>query len=102
MTITELPANGGIRRTPIIVRGNPDTADTTLAQVLIHTKSALDESAVQEIIQTLSRLDGVSGIRFNPDKEHLIMVSYDPCAAVSSQLLAAVQALGHEAQLVGL
>jgi len=102
MTITELPDSGGKQRTPIVVSGNPGAADTTPAQVLIHTKSTLDESAVEEIIQTLSRLDGVSEIRFNPDKEHLIMVSYDPCAAVSSQLLAAVQALGHEAQLVGL
>ncbi len=102
MTITELPASGGKQRTPIIVSGNPGAADTTPAQVLIHTKSALDESAVEEIIQTLSRLDGVSEIRFNPDKEHLIMVSYDPRTAVSSQLLAEVQALGHEAQLVGL
>jgi len=102
MSITELPASGEKQRTPIVVRGNPSAPDTTPAQVLIHTKSALDESAVQEIIQTLSRLDGVSEIRFNPDKEHLIMVSYDPRTAGSSQLLAEVQALGHEAQLVGL
>ena len=99
---TELPVSGEKQGTPIVFRGNPSVADTTPARVLIHTKSALDESTVQEIIQKLSRLDGVSEIRFNPDKEHLIIVSYDPHQAMSSQLLAEVQALGYEAQLVGL
>ena len=102
MTNTDQPASGEKQRTPIVVRGNPVAAGTTPAQVLIHTKSVLEESAVQQVIQTLSRLDGVSEIRFNPDKEHLIIVSYDPRTVGSSQLLAEVQALGDEAQLVGL
>ncbi len=102
MNMTELPAKGEKQRAPIIAGSNHGSADTTQAQVLIHTKDALDETTVQDVIHMLNRLKGVSEIRFNPEKEHLIMVSYDPHLVESSQLLTKVKALGHEAQLVGL
>ena len=102
MNITELPTSGEEQGTPAVTSSHPGSSEVTPAQVLIHTNDALDESAAQEIIHTLNQTKGVSGTRFNPDKEHLIMVSYDPHAAEAMQLLAAVHALGHEAQLIGL
>lgn len=102
MTTTAFNGAGGAPRKPVIFKGSPDTPGTTTVQVLIHTRRALDDHAVQEIMHTLTRLDGIIEIRFNPDKEHLIMPIYDPRRVASSRLLAAVRKLGHDARLVGL
>lgn len=72
------------------------------ADILIHTNDALDESAVQHVFEKLNELNGVTEIRFIPNKNHLFMVSYTPNIVNASQLLTTVKKLGHKAQLVGL
>lgn len=78
------------------------TEQSISANILIHTNDALDESAVQHVIDKLNELNGVIEVGFTPNKNHLLMVSYTANAVNASQLLVIVKKLGHKAQLVGL
>jgi hypothetical protein len=80
---------------------NP-TKQSISANILIHTNDVLDESAIQHVFDKLNELNGVTEIRFIPNKNHLLMVSYTPNVVKASQLLTTVKKLGHKAQLVGL
>lgn len=70
--------------------------------VLMHIDDALDSASSERLIQRLNSVKGVNEIRFRPEKNHLVMVCYDPQDVRATNLLHTVQNLGHQAQLVGL
>jgi len=49
----------------------------------------------------MRQLDGVVSPRFNPGKEHLLLVAFNPDATSTAVLLAKVQSFGYSAQLIG-
>ncbi len=73
-----------------------------LSDVLIHVNEKTNESEKDELIKQLRNLDGVIAPRFNEEKEHLLIVSYNPDAVDSATLLNKVKEKGFKAQLVGL
>lgn len=72
-----------------------------ISDVMIHIPENLDAEA-RGTLETLMRsLDGVIAPRFNPGKEHLLVVAFNPDITRPAKLLDAVRASGHAAQLVG-
>jgi hypothetical protein len=51
--------------------------------------------------ERMRQIEGVVAPRFNPGKEHLLLVAYNPDKASTATLLGAVKASGYSAQLVG-
>ncbi|MDH5765734.1 MAG: hypothetical protein OEZ38_06940 [Gammaproteobacteria bacterium] len=73
-----------------------------LSDVLIHLDQAINETEKENIIEQLRAVDGVIAPRFNKDREHLLLVSYNSDRVDSLVLLNEVRDQGYQAQLVGL
>jgi hypothetical protein len=74
----------------------------SLCDIIIHVNNDLDAVARDTLEQSLRAVDGVIAPRFNADKTHLLVISYNAAQTTSATLLATVQAQGYKAQLVGL
>lgn len=72
-----------------------------LADVLIHINDNINV-AEEELVEKLRDLEGIIAPRFNKEKEHLLLVSYDSDTISSLTLLNEVKDIGYKAQLVGL
>ena len=73
-----------------------------LTDVLIHLDKNINETEKENIIEQLRAVEGVVAARFNKEKEHLLLVSYNSDTTSSLTLLNEVKAKGYKAQLVGL
>ncbi len=73
-----------------------------LTDVLIHVNNEIDENERDNLVEQLRDMDGVIAPRFNEDKQHLLLVSYNSDAISSLSLLNEVKGKGYKAQLVGL
>ncbi|MFZ2405729.1 MAG: hypothetical protein WAW41_11370 [Methylobacter sp.] len=72
-----------------------------ISDVMIHISEKLDAGARSALEARMRDLDGVIAPRFNPGKDHLLVVAFDPDKSRPIALLGAVQAAGYTAQLVG-
>lgn len=72
-----------------------------ICDVMIHIPENLDTEARSVLESRMRDLDGVIAPRFNPGKEHLLVVAFDPDKARPAELLGTVRAAGYAAQLVG-
>lgn len=72
-----------------------------ISDVMIHIPENLDTEARSVLESRMRDLDGVIAPRFNPGKEHLLVVAFDPDKTRSVDLLSAVKTAGYNAQLVG-
>lgn len=72
-----------------------------ISDVMIHIPENLDTEARSALESRMRDLDGVIAPRFNPGKDHLLVVAFDPDKARPAELLGMVQAAGYAAQLVG-
>lgn len=72
-----------------------------ISDVMIHVSEELDIEARSALEARMRDLDGVIAPRFNPGKEHLLVVAFDPDKASPAELLGTVRAAGYAAQLVG-
>lgn len=72
-----------------------------ISDVMIHISEKLDAGARSTLEARMRDLDGVIAPRFNPGKDHLLVVAFDPDKSRPIELLDAVQAAGYTAQLVG-
>ncbi len=102
MTVTELFTNGKEVDAGALAGSEEKKTDTKLVEVLIHSQDAFDESTAGQVIEKLAQLTGVSDTRYNPRRNHLLMVSYNPDVIKPVQLLAVMHELGYKTQLVGL
>lgn len=102
MTVTELFINGEEVGAGVLAGSEEKKSDTKLVEVLIHSRDVLDESAAGQVIEKLAQLNGVSDTHYNPTRNHLLIVSYNPHLVEPVQLLAVMHGLGYQAQLVGL
>lgn len=73
-----------------------------ISDVMIHINESLDEEARTSLENALQKIEGVVSPRFNPGKEHLLMVAYDTEKTSTAILLANARAAGYTAQLVGM
>ncbi len=102
MTVTELFTDGKEADARVFAGSEDKKSDTKLVEVLIHSRDALDESAAGQVIEKLSQLTGVSDTHYNPRRNHLLIVSYDPHVIKPVRLLAVLHEFGYKTQLVGL
>ncbi len=102
MTVTELFNDGKEADARVFAGAKERKSDTKLVEVLIHSRDVLDESAAGRVIEKLAQLSGVSDTHYNPTRNHLLIVSYNPHLVNPVQLLAVMHELGYQAQLVGL
>ena len=49
----------------------------------------------------MRQIDGVVSPRFNPGKQHLLMIAFNPEKTTTAALLGRARAAGYTAQLVG-
>ena len=73
-----------------------------LSDVLIHLDQNINDTEKENIIERLRAVDGVIAPRFNKEREHLLLVSYNSDTTSSLTLLNEVKNKGYKAQLVGL
>lgn len=73
-----------------------------VADVVVHVSDTLGGSGRETLQEGLRSIPGVIAPRFNPPRDHLLLVAYDPTEVTAQQILAAVQAKVGNAHLVGL
>lgn len=73
-----------------------------LADITIHLDQAADETGRQRIDEALRKNAAVVSVHFQPGKDHLLVVEYNPAQTKSDDLLSAVQGQGFSAELIGL
>jgi len=73
----------------------------SISDILIHINQDLNEQQRKTLEESMRQIDGVVAPRFNPGKDHLLLVAFNPAATSTVALLAKVQSFGYNAQLVG-
>jgi len=73
-----------------------------ISDVMIHINESLTEEARTSLENTLRKVEGVVTPRFNPGKEHLLVIAYDTETTNTAVLLEKARAAGYTAQLVGM
>jgi CBS domain-containing protein len=72
-----------------------------ISDVMIHINEPLSVEARSSLEEAMRQIEGVIAPRFNPGKEHLLVVAFDPEKTNTAVLLEKVLAAGYTAQLVG-
>ncbi len=74
----------------------------TYPDLLIHLSTGLGGEAGQQLAEWIKTKKGVVEARFNPRKEHLLQVWYDPQVVPAEGVLDLVTNDGREAKVVAL
>jgi len=72
------------------------------SDVMIHINESLSAEMRSSFESTMQNMEGVVSSRFNPRKEHLLVVAYDTKRTSAAALLAKARAAGYTAQLIGM
>jgi hypothetical protein len=72
-----------------------------ICDILIHVDEPLSEQQRNTLEESVRQIEGVVAPRFNPGKEHLLLVAFNPEVTRAATLLNRVQSAGYSAQLVG-
>ncbi|HUX30125.1 MAG TPA: hypothetical protein VMV78_05795 [Thiobacillus sp.] len=72
-----------------------------VSDILIHINESLNEQQRSALEEAVRQIEGVVAPRFNPGKEHLLLVAFNPDVASTATLLTKVQSFGYNAQLIG-
>jgi len=73
-----------------------------ISDVMIHINESLSDEARTALENAMQKVEGVVSPRFNPGKEHLLMIAYDTDKTSTAALLEKTRAAGYGAQLVGM
>lgn len=73
-----------------------------LTDVLIHLDDEINDAEKDVLVEQLRSIEGVIAPRFNKEKQHLLLVSYNADATNALSLLHEVKNKDYKAQLVGL
>lgn len=73
----------------------------SISDIMIHINEPLSGEARSALEEAMRQVEGVVAPRFNPGKEHLLVVAFDPARVNTAVLLDKVRAAGYTAQLVG-
>jgi hypothetical protein len=72
-----------------------------VSDILIHINDTLSDRQRENLEEVMRQVDGVVAPRFNPGKDHLLLVAFNPDVTSSAALLDRVKSAGYRAQLVG-
>jgi hypothetical protein len=72
-----------------------------ISDVMIHINETLSKEELASLENAMREIEGVVSPRFNPGKEHLLMIAFDPQKTTTADLLKTARAAGYTAQLVG-
>ena len=72
-----------------------------ISDILIHIDQALNADEKHALEEKMRAIPGVIAPRFNPGRDHLLLVAFDPERVKSTAMLDSVRAGGYRAQLVG-
>lgn len=72
-----------------------------LCDVLVHIDETLSAKQKCELEEDMRALPGVVAPRFNPGRDHLMLVAFDCGRVDSASLLGRVRMRGYRAQLIG-
>ena len=72
-----------------------------MSDVMIHINESLSEEDRSALEESMRQIEGVIAPRFNPGKDHLMVVAYNPDKTNSAALLAKARSAGYTAQLIG-
>lgn len=75
---------------------------SNISDVMIHINESLSTEARASLENTLRKVEGVVTPRFNPGKDHLLVIAYDTEKTSTAVLLEKTRAAGFTAQLVGM
>jgi hypothetical protein len=73
----------------------------SISDVMIHINEPLSVPDRERMENRMRDQPGVIAARFNPGKEHLLVVAFDPVQVRPATLLAQARDIGYTAQLVG-
>ena len=73
----------------------------SISDVMIHIKESLSDEARSTLEEGMRQIDGVISPRFNPGKDHLMVVAFNPDKTSTAALLEKARAAGYTAQLIG-
>ncbi|MEZ5542851.1 MAG: ATP-binding protein [Pseudomonadota bacterium] len=73
----------------------------TKIDIVLHVDELLDEQNRRRVEHAICRATGVERARFNDERQHLLIVGYDPVQINSTQILKLVQQHDLSAQLIG-
>lgn len=74
----------------------------SLADTMIHVDENLDLSQREKLVEDIRKIPGVISPRFNPGKDHVLFVAFDPAETHTIDLLETVRQQGYHAELIGL
>ena len=69
--------------------------------IVVHIDELLDEQNRRRLEQAMKNETGIERAHFNNDRQHLLIVGYDPNQTSSSKILKLVQQQRLNAQLIG-
>jgi hypothetical protein len=75
--------------------------NASISDIMIHINETLSAEARSSLEETMRQVDGVIVPRFNPGKDHLLVIAFNPEKTGTAALLAKARAAGYTAQLVG-
>ncbi len=73
----------------------------TKVDIVVHVDELLDEQNRRRVEHALLNTAGVGRANFNDERQHLLVVGYDPAQTDSSQILKLVKQHRLSAQLIG-
>lgn len=73
----------------------------SISDVMIHINESLSVEARSTLEEAMRQIEGVIAPRFNPGKDHLLVIAFNPDKTNSAALLAKACSSGYTAQLIG-
>jgi cell division protein FtsX len=73
-----------------------------ISDVMIHINETLNDDARTTLEKEIQKVEGVVSSKFNPGKEHLLMIAFDLDKTTPAVLLEKSRAAGYTTQLVGM
>lgn len=74
----------------------------SISDVMIHINETLSAEARSTLEEGMRQIEGVIAPRFNPGKDHLMVIAFNTEQTKASVLLEKTRAAGYTAQLVGM
>ncbi|MGB5340185.1 MAG: ATP-binding protein [Gammaproteobacteria bacterium] len=69
--------------------------------IVVHVDEFLDEQSRQRVEHAMIKAAGVERARFNKERQHLLLIGYDPAQTSSTKILKLVKQQQLSAQLIG-
>jgi len=73
----------------------------SISDVMIHINENLSAEQRAMLEENMRQIEGVIAPRFNPGKDHLMVVAFNPDKTGTAALLAKARSAGYTAQLIG-